>query len=314
MKFRIAGLLVMGLISIYVSGCGSSAGQEDVSTSGNVGGTLGGSYASSGGGTSSSFYEPGTGKSKFQLADLFEILLPKALASGVCPIIATGGSNCAVASNTATLTYSACSFSGSPAVWSGSQAVAFTGATPVCGSAFPTTMTQVTRTFANGTTRTSGPGTLVTMDTNGLVTAADGNNYSGGIEITFLGGTRTGILIPGIDLVAVGKFSHTITTAAGGSPLVLTGGNTIASGTVITWHNLAKVKGASTFNSVVFSPLCCHPVSGSITTVFSTINGVTPLIPRFSGATETLTYTGCGTATYQGPEGYSGNVNLGHCI
>jgi len=324
MKSKIFTFLFLGLLFVFASGCGSSAGQEDSSTSGNVGGTLGGSVASSSGGSSSAFFEPSP-HNEFELAHLFEFLIPKAFAAGtVCPVIATGvnGTNCSVAVSTATLTYSTCSFLGSPAFWTGSQIVAFTGATPICGSTFPTAMTQIIRTFGAGTTRTSAGNTVVTIDTGGAVTAADTHTYPGGVTITFNGsGLRTGLSIAGIDLVAahggLPLFSHTLTTSpVGGSstPLVFTNGNTISSGTVVTFHNLAKVEGASTFNNVQFSPTCCHPVSGSITTVFSAINGVTPLLPRFVGATETLNYTGCGTATYSGPEGYSGNVTLGHCF
>jgi hypothetical protein len=43
---------------------------------------------------------------------------------------------------------------------------------------------------------------------------------------------------------------------------------------------------------------------------------VTPTVlgSALNGTTETLTFTGCGTATYSGIDGTSGPVTLGHCF
>ena len=182
-------------------------------------------------------------------------------------------------------------------------------------------MSEINRQFQAGTTRTSAGNTAVTI-TTGAFSAFEGNSYSGGINIFFTGGTRSTLAIPGITLVGskggTTIFSHTITTSPQdgptGAPLTFSGGNTIVSGTIVTYHNLAQVAGASSFNNVAFSASCCYPVSGSITTTFSSISGHTPLLPKFVGASETLTYTGCGTAIYSGPEGYNGPVTMGHCI
>ena len=178
-------------------------------------------------------------------------------------------------------------------------------------------MTAVTRTFGSGTTRTSANGLTVAIDTTGSVTAANGTAYSGGSTVSFASGVRTQIAISGLNLTSL-LFRHSLTTSAGvgGSALTLTGGNTINSGAVVTFHNLAKMKAVSSFSNVMLTPGCCTPTSGTISTTFSTISGVTPtaLGVALNGTTETLSFTGCGTATYSGLDGTSGPVTLGHCF
>lgn len=62
----------------------------------------------------------------------------------------------------------------------------------------------------------------------------------------------------------------------------------------------------------------CLPTSGMISTSFSKIsNSISPrgtLGEALVGTTETLTFTGCGTAVYAGLDGTAGSVTLGHCF
>jgi hypothetical protein len=134
--------------------------------------------------------------------------------------------------------------------------------------------------------------------------------------VTITSGSISGLAINGIALKAstasgVTLYRHVLTTSAadGGTALTLSGGN--VSGTVITYHQLAKVKATSVIN-VGMSAGCCTPTSGTVTTTFNT--SASGALAKYSGATETLTFTGCGTATYTGPEGYTGNVSLTHCL
>jgi len=117
---------------------------------------------------------------------------------------------CAVSGGTATLTYSNCNFTRANATWSGSQAVAFTGATPVCGSAFPTAQSQVVRTFPSLTTRISSGGTTVQIDTQAALTYPGvGTNYlgatiQGGYTVGWTGGKPSSITINGVNLKSSG--------------------------------------------------------------------------------------------------------------
>ena len=315
----ILSFLSLTILIGFTSACGkatTAASTDDASTSGTDAAAGGGAANGSSGGTLANFWIDQ--KSESKMCSFLDAFLPlkNAEAGTTCPTIASGTvANCSVSANTATLTYSNCSYSSSAAVWNGTQFVAFTGATPVCGSAFPSAMSSVTRTFSLGTSRTSAAGVGVIIDTTGAATAADGNVYSGGTTVSFSGGLRTQIAIAGLNLNST-RFRHTVTTNAGGSPLVISNGNTITSGTVITFHNLAHLKASSSFTNVAFKAGCCTPTSGTITTTFSTISGVTPstLGAKMNGTTETLVFTGCGTANYEGLDGTNGLVSLGHCF
>ena len=323
MKKLTKTLNILALINMILlaTACGksnsSASSTEDSSTSGTVASVVGGAANGSSGGTLA--YLPLDHKAQSKMVALLDVLFPlhNANASASCPTIPSGGGSCSVSSSTATLTYSSCSFGSSAAVWNGSQIVDFSGSTPVCGSAFPSGMSSVTRTFGTGTNRTSASGVEVNVDSSGAYTAIDGNTYSGGTVASFSSGLKTGLTINGLNIWSP-LFHHSLTTnsGVGGSPLVFSGGNTITSGTIITFHNLARIKASSTFSSVGFSSGCCTPTSGTITTSFSTINGVTPttLGSKLSGTIETLTFTGCGTATYTGNDGTPGSVTLGHCF
>lgn len=286
-------------LGLGISGCGKSkddSGVEDASTSGSVASAIGGAF--SGSSASGTMARAGFSSTLDRMiADIS--MVDVAYASTACPVF----TNAAIGS---TLTYNNCSFGNSSALWNGS--VSFTG----------TAGSSVTRVVANGTTRTSARGTVMTIDTTGAnLTPFNGDAApSGGSTVTISSGSITGIAINGVALKGSSAsgltlFRHVVTTSNsdGGTALTLSGGN--LTGTVITYHQIAKVKATSVVN-VGMSTGCCTPTSGTVTTTFNT--SASGALAKYNGATETLTFTGCGTATYTGPEGYTGNVSLTHCL
>jgi hypothetical protein len=332
------GLAAIGFLSLQ--GCGNSTGSttEDSSASGTVAAALGGAYNASMSGGTMAMRNEAPKHSRFSiLLDALNPTIKNALAAMLCPTYATTSpsAGCTVTSGVMTLSYgttTGCSFSGSAATWTGSQTLTPASGSPSCGS-FPaptSTPFTLTRLFPPTTTRTSASGVVVTIDTAGtdagFVTGSTQQPTapSGGAVVTFNSstGTRTQIAFPGINLIAASatgtaKFNHSITTTgSSATPITLSSGS-VTGGTVLVFHNLVQVMGTTTFSSVSFSSGCCTPTSGTITTAFSAVSGVTPTAigsASFVGKSETLTFTGCGTATYTGPESYSGNVTLGHCF
>jgi hypothetical protein len=309
--------VILPLVTLLTTlGCGTnnSSSTADSSVSGTVASSIGGAFNSNGG---SLTYNDRIGT---RIETLFaNLFLPLAYATNACPTLGGSAAGCSSSGNsptTVTLNYNNCEFGNSKAVWNGSQILSANG---IACTGFPALVT-VTRTFVVPTTRKSPAGDFVSIDTSNDATAADGTKYSGGSSITTgPSGSITQIVINGINYIQTkadnsSGFNHTVTTAASGGSTITLSEQNITTGGIVTFHNKAKVKAVSTFNNVTFSAGCCHPTSGSISTTFSTINGVTPAQSGFVGTTETLTFTGCGTATYSGPESYHGSVSLNHCL
>jgi hypothetical protein len=84
-------------------------------------------------------------------------------------------------------------------------------------------------------------------------------------------------------------------------------------GNVTVYHNILRVKGNSVFNAVTYSDVCCVPTGGSITTTFTATSQSGATGKAYDGKTETISFTGCGTATITGTDGKSTNVTLDHC-
>lgn len=91
---------------------------------------------------------------------------------------------------------------------------------------------------------------------------------------------------------------------------------TINSGTVTVYHNLLKIVGTSTISNLVHKNTCCLPVQGSITTAFTAGQNVSPttLGSKYVGKSETLTFNGCGSATYQDINGNTASITLSRCL
>lgn len=331
MQFKIIPVLAAFSALALLSACtkSSSTSTEDSSTSGSVASIVGGTYNNSDSGGTLTFRETPAQKNLFtKFAQFLPTLVPNALAASVCPTYASTGSACTVSGSTMKLSYgTGCSFSGSEATWEGEQDLSINSGTPACGT-FPSRdfggggSGILTRTFTSGTERIAASGRVVQIDSLGSDAEAISGPPSGGMQATFSNSsTRTQIAIPGVNLIATtaagtALFNHSISTSlSGGSPITLSGA-TVTGGTVITLHNLLKIQASSTFSNVTFSAGCCMPTSGTITTAFSAVSGVTPtrLGATFIGSSETLTFEGCGIATYSGPDGTVGSVTLGTCI
>lgn len=99
--------------------------------------------------------------------------------------------------------------------------------------------------------------------------------------------------------------------------LTLTGArktnNRIATGTITTFHQLAKYKSIHTFNSVTWgSSACCYPTSGTITTAYSSL-----FVPGFIKNQTLLDFspsaTTCGAANFTDENGGLTAVTLSEC-
>lgn len=310
-----ACVAVGGSFALFNAGCGSasSGSTEDSSTSGTVAAMVGGAYNTSGSGGTVTLNTPSAWERLLNATSPFS----EAVASGTaCPTIGGSATGCTDSSGTLTMTYNGCSFGSASATWSGTQLINFSGGGESC-SAFPSSYTgNVTRTFGASTTRTAASGSSVLIDTSGTtVHAADSGTYAGGTVVALSSGVRNSLTVSGINYLgknSSGKttFSHSLKS----STLSISNG-AIATGTITVIHNLAKVQATSTLTNLTFTAGCCTPTGGSVSTTFSAITGVTPAMPGFVGVTETLQFTGCGTAIYTGPEAnLGGNVTLAHCL
>jgi hypothetical protein len=308
---RFALVFAAAFVAAWFAGCGSGSATEDSSASGAAAGSIGAAIAASG----------STGTTSRSL----RALTP-------CPTLKTAaGSGCAAGpGTTVNLTYDACSFGSSTAKWTGTLEVGVTGSgnTITCGS-FPfngSSTGTITRQFVDGGnnpqtgTRTSSFGTVVTIDHH----TANLGNYEGdtiaanvgtgyGDVVTWTGGKRTGIQVR--QRVYSSLFDHsvngsvTISESSG-----IAASNRTVTGSVDVYHNKLKVKGTSTFNNVVYVDTCCNPTSGSISTAFAKTSQSGTVGAALDGKTETLTFTGCGTATFVDYKGTSSNVTLSHCL
>ena len=82
-------------------------------------------------------------------------------------------------------------------------------------------------------------------------------------------------------------------------------GRTITAGAIEVSHNLAKFTATMTVNAsqpLVWSSLCCHPISGSFDAVYT--GSVT--------GSSTVTFNGCGTAQLS-KDGTTRTLSLGYC-
>jgi len=300
------------------------ASVADSSTSGAVASVAGGALSSSSAGGTIALQKPKSSNLNF---------IPEAYASDrvQCPKFSTTSSGCVASGSTMWLTLSSCSRANTGATWAGVEALTKSSGNATCGN-FPTppvngTLIRQFVTAASGTTpgtasRTDEKGVQVTIDDatanlgnfdNDVISTVANSGY--GTIVSFNGsGARTGMVIKK-RLIATGKYDHsvngtlTITEATSGSS------SRTITGSIVTYHNIAKIKATSTFNSVTHVDSCCTPVSGSITTAFSA-GTATPTAQGLAmvGKTETMLFTGCQTATLTAFDGTVSSVNLTHCF
>lgn len=329
----ILSLLASGLL--LAQGCSkTTAGGailEDDSASGAVASAIGGALSSSNSSGTVAMKKAAPFLNQ-SITNAVSNLVPSAFATNACPTFATTGASCTASTSNQWLSYSACSFGNSSATWSGTQLLKMSSGTAACGT-FPNPGASGTllRQFVAGAssstpataTRTSAAGKVVTIDDASVnLSNFDGQTISTvanggyGTQVSFDGAGKRSSVTIARRVSVVGGYDHSIT----GSLNVNEGATTsrTLSGSVRVFHNILKVIGTSTFSSVTHSDSCCVPVSGSITTAFTA--GVNPsatptrIGSLVVGKSETMTFTGCGTATVSAADGTSSNVTLGSCL
>lgn len=287
-------------------GGGGTSVVEDTSTGGLVAASIGGALANN------LSVQAGSKSSK----TLTSALNP-------CPTLLTlEGPYCTkVDDYTVNLVYIQCHLADSMAQWTGVLQIADASGIS-CGTVPTTTMS---RQFVTSTTDfTPGGGLRVA---NGLTVTLDHRtanlgNYQGDVISPNVGtgygektiwnnNVRTGVELRQ-RIYSSGLFDHSV---AGSVAISESAGATTrtASGSVTVYHNILRVKGVSTLSSLVFSNNCCTPTAGSITTTFASTTQSGAAGRALDGKSETIQFTGCGTATVTGVDGTSANVSITQC-
>lgn len=330
--------LVLIFSFLLLAGCNANNGgttggnpySEDTSASGAVAQAIGGSLSNTSSSGLQAFYKANPQRSPVKKYQLDFSIMPKAWASGFCPTFASiSASLCSVSGSTMVLDYDYCNYPASAVVFKGKQAFTMSAGTPACGS-FPNpgASASLYRQFVSNAAGTN-PSVMFLLSAYGTRAAVDHTsanlsnfdnqvistvlNGGYGMKIDFNGsGIRSAITLKE-RVVVVNSYDHTIdaslSIAEGASSRSVTG-------TVKVYLNGARIIGNSTLTSIVHNDTCCLPVSGSITTSFSAGTNVAPTAigSLFVGKSETLTFTGCGTAELQNYSGSVSQVSLSRCF
>lgn len=328
--------LILVLSIVFLAGCkngngGTTGGNpytEDTSASGAVAQAIGGalSYSSSSG--LQAMYKPQSRMvAKNSLLDFS--LWPKAWAAAICPTFLSTGSSCAAAGSTMVLDYDYCQFASSQVVFKGKQALKMSTGSAQCGQ-FPNpgASQSLYRQFVSNNLATapsvmymtSGYGTLAAVDhvtadlsnfDNQTISTIINSGY--GMKVDFnASGLRSAITLKE-RVVVVSSYDHTIDASLSISEGT---GSRSVSGTVKVYLNHVKVVGTSTLSGIVHTDQCCVPTSGTITTAFAAGANVAPTAigALIAGHSESLTFTGCGTATHTAYDGTVTQVSLSRCF
>lgn len=321
-------LYAASLILVLTTSCSKSETSpgtlEDISASGAAATVVGGALSDSAGGTLAL---------NSQKLNPLSLVLPNALASTQCPTYATAGAGCSASGSSLWLTGTNCSYGSSTATWNGTRLLKMSAGMATCGT-FPNpgataTLTRQMVTAANSVTpgtlsRTSSRGTTVVIDdatanvgifdTGTTVPTLLNGGY--GTQVTFNGSGARSLITVNRREYAVGVFDHSVIGQLNVSEPSSGSSNRSVSGTLQVYHNGLKIIGSSVFTAVSHSDTCCVPVSGSVTTTFAAGAHVAPtaLGAAIVGKSETLTFTGCGTANMQSANGTTTAVTLSNCF
>ena len=229
------------------------------------------------------------------------------------------------------LTYADCSFGTSQANWDAVQAFVMSTGSASCGT-FPNPGANATLTLQYETLITHAPSTaLLTTEFGTLSTIDDSssnlNNFDGdtiapilnsgyGAQVGYDSSGKKNSLTLDHRITVDHLLDHSVTGTLGVSETSTTSRN--VTGQVTVYHNLLQIVGTAVLTNVVHEDGCCLPTSGSITTTFAAgANGATPPTAAgelMVGKSETLTFTGCRTATLQSYNGTTQNVTLSRCF
>lgn len=318
----------IALIAAFITGCGgTTTGNplvEDTSASGAVAAVIGGALSgSSANGTLSSAI-----RQRHSWAGNW---VPEAQAATVCPSFLTSGSGCTSSGSTMWLSYAACQFSSGYATWTGTQALTMSSGSASCGS-FPNPgangslirqfVLTASSTIPTGARVTTAYGTTLVIDQLSAnlanfdgATIATIANGGYGSKVTFdASGARSSLTLAQ-RVYSVGLFDHSVTGTVSVSESPAATSRTV-SGSVAVYYNGTRVIGTTTLTNLGHTDSCCLPTSGTLRTSFSAGAHVapTPLGMYLVGKSETLTFTGCGTATYVNYKGESSDVALSQCM
>lgn len=166
----------------------------------------------------------------------------------------------------------------------------------------------VTRTYDD---TISGPRSGAIQTTSALRANYLGTQIGGGGKLTHTGATLWTMDLLGKHKIGT-RNGRTLfdVSARTTTPIQVTStlsrsGRTITAGALEVSHNLAKFTATMTVNAsqpLVWSSLCCHPISGSFDTVYTgAITG-----------SSTITFNGCGTAQLS-KDGSTRTLSLGYC-
>jgi len=200
-------------------------------------------------------------------------------------------------------------------------------------------------------TRTSASGPVVTMDdtTATIIANYEGDHFDttgystfgytpfgpgaagGGKEVVFDGsGKRTSVtVVEQIKATAglVTLFKHTVAgtvniseSGSGSASEWTASAGTVTSGSctggITVYHDLVEMAGNTCFANVKYNTTCCTPVSGTITTTFSksTQSPTNAITTAMAGKSESLTFNGCGSATWTTYAGSTIAVSTNYCF
>jgi hypothetical protein len=264
-----------------------------------------------------------------QVARRFEFSLwPKAWAAALCPTFQSTGLTCNAIGGVMQLSYNDCTFPNSSVIWLGRQALVMSSGTATCGTfPYPGASKSLMRQYVNGAG--TSPSSMILTSAFGTTAVIDhatpnlGNFDSAPISAIYNGGygyqvdydpsgARSNVTLR--ERVAVaGSYDHSLN---GSLAITETAGaaSRTANGTIMVYLNQVQVIGSANFTNVVHSDMCCQPVSGTITTSFSAgVTSPTPQGAPMVGHSESLTFTGCGTARHTDYAGNVSNVILSRC-
>ncbi len=309
------------LVAIGAAGCAKDVDPGDDTPDEPFGeiavSSLSGSVAAVGGGNSAAFHEARP------LATLFAALqrllspIPPAFAATACPRFSE--SQCVTPDELQSV-YVHCQFTGPDgnpdrAIWDGMQIIRFTNGARCGQSGYLTG--SATRSFRPGTTRLSDQGVRVTFDSANR--KGWRRTVTGGTTINFLGAASRTIVINGIHYVGTHLhkthqnndvtatvIDHSVSTISPIHSELVNGQRILTSGTMQTQNNIDHSTGTSTITAELrFTPACCHPIAGQLTTEIS----------GSKAGTEVLTFNGnCSTADLTDRSGATRLIHLSHCL
>lgn len=337
---------LLGLLGLFQGGCGgTTAGNpavEDFSVSGAAASAVGGALSGSSPNATQAHQVVSSRSSRatLPLSAGFRALLspwPEALASTTCPTYKSDSAEgCSSDADTQWLELDDCQYGASATTWSGTIATIVSPALSASCGAFPrlTPPGYLYRQYVTAPGSTT-PGSVQITSSFGTVSTVD-NKMTSGTLYNFAGDAITTIINNGYGtsthfnssgvrdqltlahrLTKGGSLDLTISGQLGiTEDSTGTSGSQTVSGSIRVYHNYLRLIATSTFENVIHQNTCCLPVSGTISTTFSSDSSVAPTSAgsKEIGKTETLTLTGCGTGTLQNYDGTSNSVVLTHCF